>query len=102
MAPASPTGSAKLRIFSLSIDSNKFSQNIIAVNLGDTVHINITAVDGSYDFYQPDYGLKAILVRGQTKPAEFQATAAGRFTFYCQSCGGPDKGPVGYLEVAAQ
>jgi len=101
VAPASPTGSAKLRIFNITIENNKFVPDTVAVNTGDTVHINITAVGADYDFYQPDYGPKVALARGQTNFVEFQASAAGKFIFYCVSCGGPTSGPVGSIVVVS-
>lgn len=102
VAPGAPSGNTKLRIFGISVSGDKFTPNAVIVNFGDTVHINLTASDKDYDFFQPDYGLLAVLTKGQTKAAEFQATAAGKFTFYCRSCGGPAKGPVGYLVVVGQ
>jgi len=100
--PAAQTGAAKLRTFSIRANNDEFSPDTVIVNLGDTVRLDLTAVDKNYDFFQPDYGLKnSSIGKGQTAHVAFQATAAGKFTFYCVSCGGPAKGPVGYLEVVA-
>lgn len=99
---AAPNVSAAYREFSLTVAGGKFSPDTVIVRKNDTVRITLTASGGDYDFTQPDYGIYLPVLRGQTKWAEFQATAVGKFTFYCKSCGGPDRGPVGYFIVAAQ
>ncbi len=96
---AAPGSTSKFRSFSLSVTGGKFIPDTVIVNAGDTVHLNITATDKDYDFYQPDYGLSTALPKGVAKVVEFQATSQDKYTFYCQSCGGPSKGPVGYVTV---
>lgn len=91
--------SAKFRAFSLSVSGNKFTPDTVIVNAGDTVRLDITAVDKGYDFSQPDYGLSSPLPKGVSKAIEFQANAADKYTFYCKNCGGPTSGPVGYIIV---
>lgn len=90
---------SNFRSFSLSVSSNEFSPSNVIAYIGDTVRLNITAKDKDYDFYQPDYGLSKQLPKGVAALVEFQVTAAGKYTFYCKSCGGPAKGPVGYVVV---
>ena len=97
--PAAPGSSASLRQFSLKVQGGSYNPNQIIVNQGDTVNINLTAVDANYGFTQPDYGLNAVVKQGQTRMIGFQALQPGKFTFYCSSCGGPAKGPVGYIIV---
>lgn len=95
-----PSGSAAIRIFEIKAAGNKFTPDTLIVNNRDTVKIKLTAVDKDYDFTQPDYGLLNYLAKqGQTRTIEFGTSASGKFTFYCETCGGPDKGPVGYLIV---
>lgn len=96
---AAPQAEAKFRSFDLRVEGDKFLPDTVAVNMGDTVHVNISAVDKDYDFVQPDYGLRGVLPRSQTKILEFQATSEGKYTLYCAKCGGPEKGPVGYIIV---
>jgi plastocyanin domain-containing protein len=98
--PAGNNTSAQFRGFNINVDGTSFTPNTVIVKVGDTVHLSITALGGSYDFTQPDYGIKKQLPVGQSTPVEFQATAAGKFTFYCTSCGGPSTGPVGYVTVS--
>lgn len=100
VAPASSHSSASFRSFSIEADGDQFTPSTIIVNVNDVVNIVITAVDKNYDFTQPDYGLKQSILKGQTKTIQFGATAAGKFTFYCASCGGPSAGPIGYIVVS--
>jgi heme/copper-type cytochrome/quinol oxidase subunit 2 len=102
VAPASSHSNSSFRSFSIQADGNKFTPDTIIVNLGDVVNIVITAVDKSYDFTQPDYGLKQTIPEGQSKSIQFGATATGQFTFYCASCGGPSAGPTGYIVVSGK
>ena len=71
------------------------------MNQGDIVNLEITAADANYGFTQPDYGLNASIVKGKTQQIQFQALQSGNFEFYCGSCGGPAKGPVGHIIVNA-
>jgi len=98
--PSSPTSQANFRSFDLGVDGDKFVPDTVIVRAGDTIRLNITAVDKNYDFTQPDFGFSAPLLKGQEKVIAFGATAAGKFTFFCKSCGGPDKGPVGYIIIS--
>ena len=100
VAPTRPNSDARFRSFSIGVSSSGFVPDTVIVKVGDTVHLVITAVDKDYDFAQPDYGFNVALLKGQAKVVEFQATAEGKFTFYCKSCGGPAKGPVGYIIAA--
>ncbi len=102
VASGSPSGVTSYRSFDIKISGNAFSPNTVIVNEGDTVHINLTAADAAYDFTQPDYGVNLQLAKGQTKFLQFDADMTGKFTFYCKSCGGPSKGPTGYIEVVAK
>jgi heme/copper-type cytochrome/quinol oxidase subunit 2 len=100
VAPANAHTTDDYRSFSIQADDNQFTPSTIVVNQEDVVNISMTAVDKSYDFTQPDYGLRETIPKGQTKTIQFGATATGKFTFYCSSCGGPSKGPIGYIIVA--
>jgi heme/copper-type cytochrome/quinol oxidase subunit 2 len=98
--PAAPGSSSDFRNFEISITSGGFKPNKIIVSSGDVLNIVATAVDGNYDFAQPDYGIFIPIKKGEKKTISFQATAAGTFKFFCSSCGGPEKGPTGELIVA--
>lgn len=96
---AAPSSNAAYRQFSISADNNAFVPATVIVKKGDTVDLEITAVDKNYDFTQPDYGFADPIMKGKTQKIQFQATTVGKFTFYCALCGGPAKGPVGYFIV---
>ena len=99
---AAPGVTAQYRSFNIIVQNGEFMPSTIAVNLGDTVNLQIGAVGGSYDFTQPDLGFNVPLPDGQNKKIQFAAMSAGKFVFYCSSCGGPAKGPVGYIIVAGK
>jgi heme/copper-type cytochrome/quinol oxidase subunit 2 len=95
-----PNQNSSFRSFDIKADGNKFTPDTVIVRQEDTININVTAVDKDYDFFQPDYGIKVQIPKGATNKVQFQGTASGKFLFYCVSCGGPDKGPTGYVIIA--
>lgn len=101
--PAHPSGAGTgdLRQFAITADNDAFTPATIIVKNGDIIDLEITAVDKNYDFTQPDYGFSAVPVqKGTTAKIQFETLTTGKFTFYCTSCGGPNKGPIGYVIVA--
>ncbi len=96
---AGPNTSASYRSFSLKSENDALTPDTVIVWERDTVRLDITAADRAYNFVQPDYGFKIFLPKGGTKTVEFSATASGKFIMYCASCGGPQRGPVGYIIV---
>lgn len=90
---------ASFREFTIIVENNTYTPNTVIAKKKDTVRINFTSRDRNYQFTQPELGFKVNLPQNQTTPITFDATGSGKFTFYCESCGGPDKGPVGYLIV---
>lgn len=98
--PAGNETDASFRGFKIRVENDKFVPDTVIVKKGDTTDIVFTAVDKNYEFFQPDYGFKVPLLRGNETTVQFQASASGKFRFYCQSCGGPESGPVGYVIVA--
>ena len=99
VGPSAPNAETNFRSFDIKIDKDSFSPDTVIVKRGDIVHINFSAIDKNYDFTQPDYGLSAQVAKGSGRIVEFQASAEGKFTFFCASCGGPEKGPVGYVII---
>ena len=102
VSPANAHTASQYRSFSIQAKNNAFTPNTIIVNQGDIVNISVAAVDKNYDFTQPDYSFRQAIPMGQSKTIQFGATASGKFTFYCASCGGPSSGPIGYIIVAAK
>jgi len=99
---AAPGVSAKLRIFDIKAENNKFEPSTIIAKIGDTVHVNFTAVDKTYDITFPDYGMKQTANKGETKILGFQAVSEGKFTYYCESCGGLNSNVKGYIIIVAK
>lgn len=97
----SPSGNVSYRSFDIKIMGGAYAPSTVAVKQGDTVNLELTAVDSNYGFTQPQYGFNATILEGKTQTIQFQALQTGDFTFYCASCGGPSKGPIGHLIVTA-
>ncbi len=99
VAQAAPLAETSFRSFDIKVSGGTFTPDTIIVGSGDTVHISLTAVDKSYDFTEPDYGFHVPLPRGRTKLIEFAAVTSGKFTFFCESCGGTASKSKGFLIV---
>lgn len=99
VVPAAPGASSKFRNFKISADNGAFTPTKVIANVGDTVHIDFTAVDGDYDIVFPSYNMMQKASQGQTKILEFQALQEGSFTYYCSGCGGPEAGPKGNIII---
>ena len=97
-----PTNKSSFRSFSLVASGGKFIPDTIIANQGDTIDITMTAIDRDYDFTQPDFGFKVQVPRGDAKKIQFTASATGKFTYYCAVCGGPFKGPLGYIVIVSK
>lgn len=100
--PSGPGADSSIREFRINIDKNAFSPDAIALYVGDVAHINFTAVDKPYEIVQPDNGYRLSIPKGGSKLLEGQFNQAGKFILYCSSCGGPEKGPVGYITVVSK
>lgn len=90
---------SKIRLFEITAENNAFTPDTVVINANDTILIKITAVDRDYDFVQPDYKLKQTIPKGETKKVGFQGSATGEFTFFCEICGGPEKGAKGFVII---
>lgn len=90
VVPAAPGVDSKFRNFNITAEGGKFVPEKIIVQVGDTVHVNFTAVDKDYDITFPSYNMKQTAKQGQTKILEFQAVQDGSFLYYCESCGGAE------------
>jgi len=99
VVPAAPGATAQLRNFNIFAEGGKFIPSQIIANVGDTVHINFTAVDKDYDIVFPSYNMKQVATQGQTKILEFQALEDGSFLYYCESCGGSNSATDGKIII---
>jgi len=101
VVPAAPGSTSKFRNFKISAENDVFTPSKVIANVGDTVHIDFTAVDKAYDIAFPSYNMKQSAVQSQTRILEFKARKEGSFTYYCPSCGGPEAGPIGSIIIVA-
>ncbi len=97
--PAAPGVQAQLRVFNISAEKGVFTPSTVIANEGDTVRINFTAVDKTYDMTVPDLNLRQTAQKGETKILEFGANPSGKFTYYCESCGGLNSSATGFIVV---
>ena len=96
---AAPGIESQIRIFDIRGETGKFIPEKVIVNFGDTVRINFTAIDGDYDVIFTGYNMRQSAKTGETKILEFQANQDGRFSYYCEACGGFSKGTPGEIIV---
>lgn len=97
---AAPGVDAQFRSFDIKAENGIFTPSKIIARVGDTVHINFTAVDKAYDIIFPSYNMKQTAKQGQTKILEFQAVSDGSFLYYCESCGGESSSAKGNIVIA--
>lgn len=89
VTPAAPGASSQFRSFDIKAENNQYVPLKVIGRVGDTIHVNFTAVDKDYDIVFPSYNMKQTAKKGETKILEFQAVQEGSFTYYCEMCGGP-------------
>lgn len=83
-ALASTNVTEKFRVYDIAITKDGYNPDAITVNRGDVVQLNLTAIDGPYDFSMPYTGLWQAMVEGDTRQVSFGATSAGTFEFRCE------------------
>jgi len=96
---AAPGVESQIRVFDIKGENGKFIPEKVIVNYNDTVRINFTAVDGDYNVIFSGYNMMQSAKVGETKILEFQANQDGRFSYYCEICGGFSKGVPGEIIV---
>jgi plastocyanin len=100
VTPAAPGVSAQFRSFDIKAENNQYVPLKVIGRVGDTIHVNFTAVDKDYDIVFPSYNMKQTAKKGETKILEFQAVQEGSFTYYCEMCGGADGPTKGNIIIA--
>lgn len=88
VVPASQGITSQFRSFNIKAENNQYIPSKVIGRVGDTIHINFTAVDKDYDIIFPSYNMKQTAKKGETRVLEFQAIKEGDFTYYCELCGG--------------
>jgi hypothetical protein len=90
----------KLRYYETKIENDVFAPNTFSCYEGDLLKIAITAVDKDADIVIPDMNMSFPLIKkGETKTLEGQMLNPGKYTFYCEKCGGLNSTAVGYIIV---
>lgn len=88
------------RVISLEAGSFYFKPAEIRVKKGETVRIEMTALDMMHDFNVDALGLKIPITRsGNTASVEFTASTAGTYEYYCSVNNHKAQGQVGTLIV---
>ena len=88
VTPASPSKTlpTKNRTYTLKATKSGFEPNALTVNAFDTVTLEFTAADGTYDLAIPYLGVSfAPVVQGTTKELVFTASGSGTFAFMCKN-----------------
>lgn len=96
---AAPGVESSFRSYDIKGEGGKFIPSTVIAKVGDTVHINFTAVDRDYDIVFPSYNMKQSAKLGQTKILEFQAVQDGSFVYYCEICGGLNSTAKGNIVI---
>lgn len=99
VVPAAPGVESNFRNFNISGEGGKFVPEKIIAKVGDTVHVNFSAVDRDYDIVFPSYNMQQFAKQGQTKVLEFQALQSGSFLYFCESCGGVNSAAKGTIII---
>ena len=78
----------------------EYSPNIITVEKGDVLVLNLIATDVAHGFYLDGYEISAATHPGENRQIVVRAEKAGRFNFRCSlTCGDFHPYMVGYLKV---
>jgi hypothetical protein len=99
VVPTADGSELAYRSFDVRIDQGKFQPSSVILYAGDVARISFTAVDRDYDLVQPDNGYRLKILKGRSRGLEGQFPMPGKFTVYCESCGGPVDGFLGYIIV---
>lgn len=97
--PAGPGASVNQRIYQIRAENDTYIPKEIIAYAGDVISIKFTAIDKEYDLVLPSNNMFVRAQKGETKSLKYSAYNEGSFSFYCSSCGGPDKGPQGKIIV---
>jgi len=88
------------RVIEVEAGSFYYNPKEITVNLGETIRIVMISKDTMHNFNIDELGLHLPITRaGETNSAEFTASEAGEFEYYCSMSGHRQKGQFGKLIV---
>jgi cytochrome c oxidase subunit II len=79
---------AETKTFQITAKQYEFIPNPIVVNQGDTVVLNVTAIDKDHGFGLKAFNIDRKLPKGETQTIEFVADKKGEFIIKCTKfCG---------------
>lgn len=90
---------AKFRVYDMIISKEGFSIPRIVVNKGDGIQLNLTAVDGKYDFGIKNFGFYMAVATGTQFTGSFDAIHVGTFEYSCETFCPPGGKITGELVV---
>ena len=89
-----------LKEFNIIARQWRFEPNIIEINEGDRVRLNVKSIDVTHGFVIPQFSVNEILTSGETTIVEFIADKNGEYTFFCSvQCGDGHSNMNGKLVV---
>jgi heme/copper-type cytochrome/quinol oxidase subunit 2 len=84
-ASANPQLQTKARFFDVKVSKDGFSPQTITVNRGDTVYLDLSALDRDYDLDIPYLGAYfSVVKKGETRHLPFDVPQSGTFVFQCR------------------
>lgn len=103
-APESTTGqstsSGAEHNISMELSKFAFDPNVIEVNQGDVIHLNLTSKDATHGFNIDAYNVNVMVNSGETQTVTIKADQKGTFEFYCSvPCGSGHRDMNGKLIV---
>jgi cytochrome c oxidase subunit 2 len=95
-----PATAQQERTFRVDARQFAFSPSELAVNIGDTVHIQLVSTDVVHGLYVDGYDVSIEADPGQTQTLTFTASKPGSFRFRCNvTCGAMHPFMIGKLTV---
>ncbi|WP_332855774.1 cupredoxin domain-containing protein [Duganella sp. S19_KUP01_CR8] len=93
---------AKERVIKIEARKFRFAPNVIELKKGETVVLELTALDFPHGFSLPDFKIRADLVMGKPVRVKLKPEEAGQFGFLCDNfCGSGHEEMSGTLIVKA-
>ncbi len=80
---AAGASAAETKVIKMTAEKYHFTPETINVNLGDTVVLEVTAIDSEHGFGLSAFNIDKDLPPGKTVRIEFVADKKGEFTFKC-------------------
>ncbi len=82
--PAAPGTDETLGIFNIKVSKDGYEPSTLTVKKGNLIQINLTAVDGDFDFSMPYKSLYQFVKKGETKQVSFGVKTSGTYNFMCR------------------